>query len=371
MENKKNELDLREAFPDMPDSCYTALMDSASSVQEGIRTAMPVRRLILVAAAVMLMVAAGVTAAVKSPGWSDLLERFGLTVPEKAAEIMDVAEGQSWQVGPVTLTVKQQIADPKIVMTALEIKTSTGEKALMMPTGDISEPVGNLSSFSGTGIALAVSADSTWGEAAKQLDVPLYRVRGSVETDSGNGLSIEDTMQESADRIVYFDMLQLQQDLDAVALRVKYSITVDELDPDTGEVTDTWTDRDHEAEISVQPLIAEKAYTFPEDSYLSGLRITEITAQQYVTGVYVKLKLAKDTDIEEDVLKDLLGIFFTDTEGTPYPAGMNLTVPFGSDAGTWEASSLLSLEFMLDADHLPDHMKLVYGDQIIDLFSGQ
>ena len=88
--SKKNELDLRGAFPDMPDSCYTALMDSASSVQEGTRTAMPVRRLILVAAAVMLMVAAGVTAAVKSPGWSDLLERFGLTVPEKAREIIDM-----------------------------------------------------------------------------------------------------------------------------------------------------------------------------------------------------------------------------------------------------------------------------------------
>ncbi len=369
MENKKNELDLRRAFPDMPDSCYTALMDSVSSVQEDTRAVLPVRRLILAAAAVMLMVATGVTAAVKGPGWSDLLERFGLTVSEKAGEIMDVSVGQSWQVGPVTLTVKQQIADPKIVMTALEIKTSNGNKALFMPTGDISEPVGKLSFSVGSGDVFAVSADSTWGEAAKQLDVPLYRVRGSVETDSSSGLSIEDTMQESADRVVYFDMLQLQGDLDALALRVKYIISVDELDPNTGEVTETWTDRDHEAEIPVQPLIAEKTYTCPEDSSLSGLRITDISAQQYVTGLYVKLTLAKDSDIEDDVLKDLMGISFTDTDGDPYPAGMNLTVPFGSDTEDWEGSSLISLEFMLDTDHLPDGMKLVYEDQIIDFGS--
>ena len=327
--------------------------------------------MILAAAAVMLMAAAGVTAAVKSPGWSEFLGRFGITVPERAEEIMNVSEGQSWQVGPVTFTVRQQIADPKIVMTAFEIRTTDGSTALMMPSGDISEPVGGSSSSSAMEDVLGISSDSSWGEAAKQLNVPLYRVRGSVEAENSSGLSIEDTVHESGDRVVYYDMLQLQNDLDTLALRVRYSLTVDELDPDTGEVTDSWTDGDHQAEIAVQPMLAEKTYAAPEGSALSGLRITDITAQQYVTGVYVRISLAKDSDIADDVLKDLAGISFTDTDGDPYPPGMNLTVPFRSDAEDWEASSLFSLEFMLNTDHLPDRMKLVYGDLIVDLESTQ
>jgi hypothetical protein len=323
--------------------------------------------MILAAAAVMLMAAAGVTAAVKSPGWSEFLGRFGITVPEGAEEIMNVSEGQSWQVGPVTFTVRQQIADPKIVMTALEIRTTDGSTALMMPAGDISEPVGGFSSSSAVERELGISSDSSWGEAAKQLDVPLYRVRGSLESENGSGLSIEDTVHESGDRVVYYDMLQLQNDLDTLALRVRYNLTVDKLDPDTGEVTDSWTDGDHQAEIDVQPMLAEKTYSCPESSLQSRLRITDITAQQYVTGVYVKITLAKDGDVSDDILKDLAGISFTDTYGDPYPAGMNLTVLFRSDAEDWEKSSVFSLEFMLNTDHLPERMKLVYGDQIIEI----
>ena len=368
MNINNDELNLKGAFTEIPRSCHTALMETARSVQETTRNRMSPRRFVLVAAVVMLMTVVGVAAATKDLGWKDYLGRYGITVPETSETIMNASGGESWQVGPCLYTLRQQIADSHIAMSNFIISTVDGEKAIIMAGGSVNDPVSDLAFSEKMTEELGVSSELSWGEAALMLNVPLYRVRGSVIADSySKGLSIEDAMWEAENRIVYLNMLELDADQDPSTIPVDYFFTVEELDPVTGRVINSWTDRDHHAEISVQPMTAERTYSIVEKTLCPGLILTDVKAEQYVTGVYVNITVSKDSSIEEEIVKELLGMTITDAEGKPYSRGMNLTIPFESDSPEWEKASVFHLEFMLNIDYIPESMNFEFRDLVIEL----
>ena len=109
MKRNENELNLRNAFPEMPESCYSALMDAASSVQEEEKVKKFTIRTILIAAAIMLLTGAVALAAANMLGWTDFLMDYNnVSVPNAAEQAMQVTDAESWQVGPCTFTVHEQ-----------------------------------------------------------------------------------------------------------------------------------------------------------------------------------------------------------------------------------------------------------------------
>ena len=370
MTENNNELDLRKAFPDMPGSCHTALMDAAHSVRDETAVGRHMLRPVLIAAVIMVMTIAVAAAATKTPGWADILEKFGISVPKDVSETMKAGDETSWKVGPCTFTVTEQIADARIAFNTFEITMSDSSKALLMPEGEsVSDPIYGSSFDREHASKLGITEGSSWGEAAKQLNIPLYRVNATVDADGSvsRGLSIQDSIWEAENRMLFFDMEELKAANAMKSIPINYCFSVSEIDPDTGETIQNWTSRDHHTEMEIQPLLNEKTYSFAEGASLNGLPVVSVKAQQYITGVYVKVTVAKD-EIDEDVkYHGITESYFTDAEGNRLQKGMNLTTPLETDSGDWDLSSEFSFEVLLGIDMIPENMKLVYEDSTIEL----
>ena len=367
MKRNENDLNLRNAFPEMPESCYSALMDAAGSVQEEPKVRKFTIRTALIAAAIMMLTVAVAMAAANMLGWTDFLKDYSnVTVPDAAVQNMQVADAESWQVGPCTFTVREQLADNHIAVSAIAIQTTDNSRALFMPVGDVTDRIGCDSSSKSMAEALGISPDTTWGEAAKQLNVPLYAARALIEVDASvdGGEAMEDPLWEADNSIVYFNMPMLNADAVGSCIPVRYYLRVDEVNPDSGETVQSWVDHDHTAEIAVQPMVAEKTYHVDNGATLFNMPVINASAQQYVTGTYVKITVNKVGTVSD---MDFGEAFFTDGNGIRIPEGMSLSSCITTDTGDWDTATTITFEYMLGIDQIPDSMILVCGNTSIVL----
>ena len=368
MKRNENELNLRNAFPEMPDSCYTALMDAADSVQEEEKVKKFTIRTALIAAAILMLTVAVAMAAANMLGWTDFLKDYDVVVPDAAVQNMQVADAESWQVGPCTFTVREQLADNHIAVSAIAIQMTDNSNALFMPVGDVTDRIGCTASSKAMAEALGISPDTTWGEAAKQLNVPLYAARALVEVDASvdGGEAMEDPLWEANNSIVYFNMPTLNATAVSNSIPVHYFLRVNEIDPDSGEIMQSWKDDARTAVIPVQPMLAEKTYRIEDGANLFNMPVANVTAQQYVTGTYVKVTVSK-IDAVSDMDLDFGEAFFTDGNGVRIPDGMSLSSNIATDTGDWDNATTITFEYMLGVDQIPDTMNLVCSDTTIAL----
>ena len=372
MKRNENELNLRNAFPEMPESCYSALMDAAGSVQEEEKVKKFTIRTAMIAAAILMLTVAVAMAAANMLGWTDFLEFYHeATIPDAAVQNMQVRDAEGWQVGPCTFTVREQLADTRIAVSAIAVQVTDGSDALFMFDCDVSDHIGYTPSSDALAKSLGINPNMTWGEAAKKLNVPLYSTRAFIEVDASvdGGCAMEDALWESGNTIVYFTMPDLHTAAVGSSIPVRYYLRVDEVNPDSGETVQTWVDDDRTAEIAVQPMLAEKTYQVEEGATLFDLPVIDVTAQQYVTGVYMKVTMSKPEDLTEiDFSRNHFpGVYFTDTDNTRMPEGMSLSFYYSMDADAWNAATAVSFERTLGVDRIPDAMNMVYGDTTIVL----
>lgn len=371
MKRNDNELNLRNAFPEMPESCYSALMDAAGSVQEEPKVRKFTIRTALIAAAIMMLTVAVAMAAANMLGWTDFLKDYSdVAVPDAAVQNMQVSDAEGWQVGPCTFTVREQLADNHIVVSAIAIQTTDNSKALFMPVFcDVTDRIGCTASSKAMAEALGISPDTTWSEAAKQLNVPLYAARALVEVDASvdGGEAMEDPLWEADNSIVYFNMPTLNATAVSSTIPVHYFLRVDEVNPDSGEIVQTWKDDARTAVIPVQPMLAEKTYRIEGCANLFNMPVANVTAQQYVTGTYVKVTVSKVGTAVSDMDLDFGEAFFTDGNSIRIPNGMSLSSNMTTDTGDWDTATTITFEYMLGVDQIPDTMNLVCGNTTIVL----
>ena len=367
MKRDESQLNLRNDFPEIPESCYRALMDAANSVQEDVKVKKFTVRAALIAAAIMMLTVAVSLAATNMLGWTDFLkDNNDVAVPDVAVQNMRVADAESWQVGPCSFTVREQLADNHIAVSAIAIQMTDNSKALFMPIGDVTDRIGCASSSKAMAEALGINPDTTWGEAAKQLNVPLYAARALIEVDASvdGGEAMEDPLWEADNSIVYFNMPMLNSDAVGSSIPVRYYLRVNEVNPDSGETVQSWVDHDHTAEIAVQPMVAEKTYHVDNGATLFNMPVINVSAQQYVTGTYVKITVSKVGTVSD---MDFGEAFFTDDNGIRIPEGMSLSSCITTDTGDWDTATTITFEYMLGIDQIPDSMNLVFDNTTIPL----
>ena len=137
MKRNENELNLRNAFPEMPESCYKALMDAAGSVQEEEKVKKFTIRTALIAAAIMILTVAVAMAATNMLGWSDL---FHHDIPKTAQDILSATEQKTYQVGPVTFTVNELLTDGHMALCTSTSGMSDGSAAVIAT--ELYDPIG-------------------------------------------------------------------------------------------------------------------------------------------------------------------------------------------------------------------------------------
>ena len=164
---KLEEMDLRAAFPEMPQDCHDALLRAARSAgtEETKMKHFTVKTVLLTALLVIFTTTAAV-AATEALGWTDFFSQYyGTQVPAAAQRIMkEEWNRHHFSLGPVSYDVQELYCDGHIAMASTVIKMEDGGKALLL--GEGFEPSDALGANGENGAALAgqlgLSPSATW-----------------------------------------------------------------------------------------------------------------------------------------------------------------------------------------------------------------
>lgn len=358
MKRELNDLNLRRAFRPMPEECHRALMDAACSAKEERIVKHAPFRAVLIAALILLVTAAAAFAA-QQLGWVDFYRGYvGVAVPKAGQDALNATQPIAYQVGPVTFTYRQLLADGRIGLCAADVQTTDGREVLY--AADCDEIFDPMDAGDGDVVLerYGLEGGTTWVEAAQELKLPLYRVRAlmDVSEEYSAGASMEAALWNENGSLVYYSMPFTNPKTAQGTLPVNLYMSVIECDPMTGEETNRWT-KEVPYKISVSEMLAEKTYPLEDSITLNGLRLVSVHAEQYVTGVYLFCELLAPEGMDEETATDAVyRLDFLGNEGKQLPSGISLS----GDADV-DSFPTVVLQRMVSAEELPDSLTISDG----------
>ena len=356
MKRDLNSLDFRNAFTPIPTECRQALLDAARSVKEEKQVKRASFRAVLIAA-ILILVTMAVAFAAQQLGWVDFFQEYqGIEVPNAAQTLLNATKPITYQVGPMTFTYEQLLADGRIALSTAAVHTTDGAEVLYAYDSEIFDAVD--ASFGTVRDLYHLKSGTTWVEAAQQLKLPLYGVRALIEVDEAYSGSeaMMDAMWKEDGSIVCFSMPATNPEAVKGSLPVTLYMAVYSFDPATGELLNRWVARE-KTEIPISGMIAEKTYQPLTKELLNGLTLTGVRAEQYVTGLYITSSFIAPDGMDEDTTREAAyNVTLLDGKGNELPGGMNL-----SRAANLDALPTIVLEDMVSAEALPDELILTDG----------
>ena len=365
MKREQSSYDLRKAFAPMPEECRQALMDAARSVKEEKPTKRASSRAVLIAAIIIVATMAAAFAATQL-GWVDFFgSNYGVTVPKAAEEALVATQPRRYQVGPMTFTFNQLLTDARIALSSAEIHTTDGSEALYADDTNVYEAVDAISEFLAENDMTVyilnrykLESGITWMDAARQLSLPLYGIRALIEVGEpySAGESMEDALWNEDGSIVYFNMPLLLSKNVRDELPATLYMAVTQFDPATGEELERWRLQE-EITIPASPLTAEKTYLPERGAELDGMKLVDVYAEQYATGIYLTAAFIMPDGTDADKARDALySLTLCGSDGAALPGGLNLSIRSYLDA--WPT---VALETMTSLEALPDSLIVTDG----------
>ncbi len=367
MKHNLDDLDLRPAFRDEPEQCHRALMDAVRSVKEEEKNVKHLNlRPLLVAAIGIVSMLSVAYAASELLGINSYFSRLWEIYPSQELQsAMKPDDFLTAEVGPLTFTVQERIADPYLALISTEFKVTQGTQAIvslfpeeMIMPENLKEYIDG--SIQGSEFARALgfetlTTQTTWLEAAQTLELPLYRIRVTIEPaqEHAYGSGRSDIIWNSdAVSGTFISHVVLKNVTPAASIQVTLFFEVAQFQPETGEITCTWSERIPYS-LPVSKLIATGHY-FPESPLVTdGLTLTHLNAELYKTGMYVyryyqmpgDTPLLKDTSFSRLFDKTPL----SSVSGEAFMPGISLHGNY--DLGDWP--TLTSTE-MVNVTTLPE-----------------
>lgn len=368
MKKKIDEMNWQNAFREVPDDFRDAAMKAALSVQEEEK---PVRyghsfrmRPILIAAILIVALTSVAIAAdlLLGFGWLDYLKsEFGVSVSDSAGQAMQNVEPVVWEVGPVTFTAQEIISDGHIAVSTINVRMTDGSPALF--TTNMDDPISSMGRGEEYARSLGVDPDSTWLDAAQQLNRPLYYVRAilDVAPEYIGEQAMEDTMLNEDGTLSMYSMVSLAPDTIHNELPAGFFLLVRQIDLTTGEEEDSWRET-MEDKLPIQPMLNERTYYPQGNASIEGYDIESIHAAHYVTGAYLTISLVASPSATPDDVYAMGSLEVTDEAGLPLPDGMALQE--SADTSQWPHATL---SIMVSVDTLPDALHISNGTDTIIL----
>lgn len=374
MKRDENKLNLRNAFPEMPESCCKALMDAANSVQEEVKVKKFTIRTALIAAVIMVLTVAVAMAATNMLGWSAL---FHHDIPKAAQDILNATEQKTYQVGPITFTVNELLTDGHIALCSSTSGMSDGSAAVIAT--ELYDPIGACGE---NGRALAekwkIDTRTRWIDAAHMMNMPFYRVSMFMEVPEEycDGEDMGDALWDENGNCVSYYMASLNQLKVGETLPVELHFIVSQYDPQSIEpqnvmenVTVEATELNHwdesfELTLVVPDSIMSKTY-LPTKPYAfeNGMTLNSVKAELTVAGAYVtgQFTLRDGFNIEEAYNGELI---FRGEDDNEILWGM-------AESGILHYDHLPQVEWgaMLNLETLPDDLGVQLGNEAVHVFS--
>ena len=366
--NKTDELNLRSAFSPVPTDIRDMLVRTANSVkeEEKVRKYKPVA--VLMAALIVFATMSVGLAASELVGWTDFFSRFyGGSIPKQMQNAMKDAEHTTFTLGPIAFTVQEALCDGKVIMTSVLANTADGSAAIMAPDGEAEMSIS--ANYDTELTRLNLKKGTSWLEAARQKNLPIYTVRATPEVpyDLHASEQYEDFLHDAEGNMIYFSGLPLKDEKVGDELPIDFYLSVYELDPDTGDVIQTWTDRPEYTVAVNRNVLNEKTYTPEEEITVAGCKLENVRMELRVTGAYVYTTFIASDSVDYDSDEWLTACYrvqLTDQDGNRLPNGVSLS--YGRDASAWP-TVVFDETTMIDA--LPDVIgaKLTYDAEEVYL----
>lgn len=359
MKKKFDDMNWRNAFRDVPEECHNAAMNAAYSVQEkeenrGIHLNF---HPVLVAILITIAMTSVAIAAGSLLGWFDFLAYHqSVGIPQTAREAMQNPTQAEWQVGPVVFTVQDLLADQQIAVCTTHAATANGSQALFCD--DPYGMIGSISSGKELAQRFGLSPETTWVEAARELDMPLFIiwVMFDIDADYVGGETMVDYMWNEDGSIACFNMALLNAEAIPKEVELSFYFSVEQLDPTTGKVLDRWTDATRKVTVPVGSIIEQRDYTPYGNAEINGYVVNGIRAERYATGVYLKITFTATDNADQKTHYILSELLAMDGEGKEFPDGMNFSTGF--DLTDWPQ---IEMTTMLGIESLPDTITLSNG----------
>ncbi len=321
-------IDLKNAFPAMEDSECRALMDAARSVKEEEKPMKrPDLRLLLIAAIVVVSMLTAAVAAGDIFGFNDFYGGRRITLSPATQRIMQPPDQLSYQVGPLTFTVQERMADPYYAAISTRITRTDGARALVrpdhlgLPAPD--ERIGATTPSASLADTLGVDPNLTWTEAAVQLGLPLYHVQVRLQKVYGGG-----AIWDSGGSMVYISDCRLEDAAPGSTVELSLCLEVIEIDPATGEPVSTWSANEPYA-FPICKLLAEGRYVADRPKVTGGMTLVELQTELYETAMYVRRIYQAPADMPRDPDFPFWAMVtqtpLKTAEGDAVPQGVNLS----------------------------------------------
>ena len=362
MKRDMDNLNLRDAFRPMSEETRDLMMSTARSLKEEEPVKKATFRTVLIAACIIMATMAVAVAAGNVFGWTDFFKNdYGADLPKTAQEIMASCEPVSWQEGDVVFTVRERYSDSRLAMISVEARLAEGVEGILA-ADDFTDAIGAYGENSAAvANRLGVDPSMTWAEAAKQLNLPLYSVRATLETPSElwGGEQYEDPMFNDDGSLTYFSLQPLNgqvsgEEINArVYLRTKL-VNLEDAEDDSN-VTKEYVDLPIHTEKSVT--MAE--YIIPEDTkVLDAFSIDSIQAELLPSGLHFTTTLTALDSATQEMAFDKLFVKIVKENGEDYPTGITLSGGF-SNLDTWPQ---IPYTQMISVDQMPETIQLVFPD---------
>ena len=367
MKREMENLDLRNAFGPMPDDIREALMNTARSVKEEEPVKRFTVRTALIAACIILATVAAAIAAGSIFGWNDFYaDYYGSFVPRVAQQIMKDGGETEYTLGPATFTVGGLYCDGYMATASTVVKLNDDAKALL--TGDDPFEAIGANGENGKKVAQALGVDpmTTWAEAAKQLDLPLYSARTCLEIpeELSDGESMEDPMFNEDGSMTYFSMALMNGKAYGEKIDCQVYLRVCRINPDDPEDRQDVQSERKDVSIYLEAPIDIRHYAVPENITLDDghFLLDDVIAEHMPAGLYLTASFtALDGATEEMAEETIYDCDFVQPNGDRYPTGMNLTTGLYTE-GLWPKANLRD---MISAEEIPESIGLKLPDGTI------
>ena len=362
MKRDMDNLNLRDAFRPMPEETRNALMNAARSVKEDEPVKKATFRTILIAACIIMTTMAVAVAAGNIFGWNDLFSKdYGAGIPKTAQNIMAATEPITWQEGNVVFTLRESYSDPKLAMISVEARLAEGVKGILA-ADDFTEPIG-AHGENGAAVAkrLGVEPEMTWVEAAKQLNLPLYSVRATLEipAELRGSEAYEDLMFNDDGSLTYFSLQPLNEKVSGDEIKAKVYLRTKLVNPEDAEDDANVTKKNVDLTIHTEKVITTAEYIVPKGTkVLDVFRIDNIRAELLPSGLHFTTNLTALEGATQDTALDKLRVNIVKENGEAYPTGITLSSGF-SNLDSWPQ---IQYTQMISVDQIPETIHLVFPD---------
>ena len=362
MKRDMDNLNLRDAFRPMPEETREVMMRTARSLKEEEPVKKATFRTVLIAACIIMATMAVAVAAGNVFGWNDFFKNdYGAEIPKTAQEILDSSEPVSWQEGDVIFTVRERYSDPKLAMVSVEARLAEGVEGILA-ADDFSDAIGAYGENSAAvAKRLGVDPSMTWAEAAKELKLPLYSVRATLEIPSElwGGEQYEDPMFNDDGSLTYFSLQPLNGQVTGDEMTAKVYLRTKLVNLENAEDDANVTKEYVDLPIHTEKAIAAAEYIIPEDTkVLDAFRIDSIQAELLPSGLHFTTSLTALDSATQEMALDNLRVNIVKENGETYPAGMTLSGGF-QNLDTWPQ---IPYTQMISVDQIPETIHLVSPD---------